>query len=268
MAWIRLDDDYIYHPKFTVLSAQAFRLWHEGMAYCRKMLTDGLIPRAAMKTFRYTGRSAVAELTTPIGDGIAPLWEPHDIGFKVHDYLVWNRSREQELKDREDAKDRAHVSRTNRARNGVRAPHGTGHVLNRKKEEGSVLKKEEEKNSVSASKRPIFTGQRFAVFEWQLEGLERLLGAYFEDFDLHAWFFDLDARVVKAGQLVPQRDNGAWLLAQTETEAKRRGLPMATTAPVRDHAAERQREGELAVQLIRESDARDAALGIKDGKYV
>lgn len=142
MSWIRLDDDYIYHPKFAVLSHAAFRLWHEGMAYCRKMLTDGLIPRAAMKTFRYAARPAVAELTTPIGDGLAPLWEPHDVGFKVHDYLVWNRSREQELKDREDAKGRAKKARDVHRTHGARVPLGARSVLNMDREEGSSSERE------------------------------------------------------------------------------------------------------------------------------
>ena len=84
--------------------------------------------------------------------------------------------------------------------------------------------------SSSGSKRPIFSGQRFTVFEWQLDGIQRLLGPHFEDFDVHAWFFALDERVVKAREIVPQRDGGAWLLAQTQAEAIRRGLAMATAA--------------------------------------
>ena len=85
-------------------------------------------------------------------------------------------------------------------------------------------------DSSSGSKRPIFSGQRFTVFEWQLDGIQRLLGPHFEDFDVHAWFFALDERVVQAREIVPQRDGGAWLLAQTQAEAIRRGLVMASAA--------------------------------------
>lgn len=106
MAWIRLSDDYIYHPKFTRLSHLAFRLWHEGMAYCRKLLTDGAIPRRALKDFKYATRAAVDELSTPASLGIAPLWLPTDDGFRVHDYLDWNPSREDDQRDREGAKKR------------------------------------------------------------------------------------------------------------------------------------------------------------------
>lgn len=79
------------------------------------------------------------------------------------------------------------------------------------------------------SKRPIFSGQRFTVFEWQLEGLSKLLGSYFESFDVHSWFFDLDAQARRVEMVIPQRDNGAWLLAQTQLEAGRRGLPIAVS---------------------------------------
>lgn len=106
MAWIRLSDDYVYHQKFTRLSHIAFRLWHEGMAYCRKLLTDGVIRRADLKTFRYATKAAVAELTTPASDGVEPLWETHGDDFLVHDYLDWNPSKEDDQRDREGAKKR------------------------------------------------------------------------------------------------------------------------------------------------------------------
>lgn len=77
------------------------------------------------------------------------------------------------------------------------------------------------------SKHPVFKGQRFVVFEWMLDDLRRLLGAAFETFDLHAWFYELDARVVAAAIVVPQRDGGKWLQDQTLAEAARRGLQVA-----------------------------------------
>ncbi len=82
------------------------------------------------------------------------------------------------------------------------------------------------------TKRPIFLGRRFVVHEWQLNDLERMLGAHFVDFDCHEWFFELDARTVQSGEVVPQRDGGAWLQARTLEEAHRRRLPMASAKPV------------------------------------
>jgi hypothetical protein len=68
------------------------------------------------------------------------------------------------------------------------------------------------------------------VFDWMLDDLRRLLGAAFEAFDLHAWFYELDTRAESAGIVVPQRDGGKWLQEQTLAEAERRGLAIATIA--------------------------------------
>jgi uncharacterized protein YdaU (DUF1376 family) len=79
------------------------------------------------------------------------------------------------------------------------------------------------------SKRPIFKGQRFVIFEWQLDDLRRLLGQAFESFDVHSWFFELDSRAAAADLAVPQRDGGKWLQEQTLDEAAKRGIAIATT---------------------------------------
>lgn len=111
MAWIRLDDDYFYHPKFATLSHMAFRLWHEGLVYCRKLMTDGLIKTSALKAFRYGSPRAIRELTTPIHDGVAPLWAVDTEGYRVHDYLDWNPSQDEEQRDRREAKRRMRAFR-------------------------------------------------------------------------------------------------------------------------------------------------------------
>lgn len=83
------------------------------------------------------------------------------------------------------------------------------------------------------SKRPIFTGQRLTVFEWQLDDCSRTLGEHADAFDLHEWFFALDALAVSSGLVIPKRDGGDWLQSQLVAEAQRRGLPlrMASAAP-------------------------------------
>jgi hypothetical protein len=109
MPFIRLSDNYIDHPKFIVLSDRAFRLWHEGMAYCRKHQTDGEIVSSALRGFRYAKPDAVRELSA----GTAPLWETVDVGFKVHDYLDWNPCREDEQRRQQESRERTKKWRTN-----------------------------------------------------------------------------------------------------------------------------------------------------------
>lgn len=77
------------------------------------------------------------------------------------------------------------------------------------------------------SKRPIFTGQRLTVFEWQLDNCTKTLGPFTNDFDLHAWFGRLDGEAMRTAMVIPQRDNGAWLNARLLEECQRRGLPVA-----------------------------------------
>jgi hypothetical protein len=114
MPFIRLSDNYIDHPKFLALSAQAFRLWHEGMAFCRKHQTDGLIPNSALQGFRYHKSAWALELATPYQPDASPLWEKVAIGFKVHDYLFWNLSKQEEQAEREAATARMRKLRKDR----------------------------------------------------------------------------------------------------------------------------------------------------------
>lgn len=107
MPFIRLCDSYIDHPKFLALSASSFRLWHEGMAFCRKHQTDGVIPFAALQGFRYFKPIRATELATPYVPGKQPLWETvSDVGYVVHDYLDWNLSREEEQRRQKEGRER------------------------------------------------------------------------------------------------------------------------------------------------------------------
>lgn len=83
------------------------------------------------------------------------------------------------------------------------------------------------------SKRPIFSGQRLTVFEWMFDDCTRTLGEYTDAFDLHEWFYTLDAQAVTDGLVLPKKDGGEWLQSQLVAEAQRRGLPlrMASSAP-------------------------------------
>ncbi len=211
MAWIKLDDRYMDHPKFLVLSANAFRLWHEGMAFCRRHLTDGLISREAIRGFRYARRDAVTELLTPVGVEWAPLWEPHDIGFKVHDYLAWNDCKEVENKKRADSKSRAknyrdnHTSRTpsrdssrviNDSRDDGRAQNVRLGSSSSSSSSGSELEGEPERKPKRSHHGHAFCPadgeDGFCVPEFLHRDLATMLGARGDGFDLLQWYVDTD----------------------------------------------------------------------------
>lgn len=97
-----------------------------------------------------------------------------------------------------------------------------------------------EKPSVAVdarSKRPIFSGQRLAVFEWQFDELSKMLGAHLDAFGLDEWFYTADGMAVDSGVVRQPRDWWPWLQQTTLAEAQRRGLPVALGMADADDAA-------------------------------
>jgi len=91
MAWIKIDDSFPDHPKVVGLSDTAFRVHISGLCYCGKYLTDGLIPMQIASRFANNDMSVIVELTN------AELWR-EDVssnGFRIHDYLAHQTSKDQ-----------------------------------------------------------------------------------------------------------------------------------------------------------------------------
>lgn len=107
------------------------------------------------------------------------------------------------------------------------------------------------------SKHPVYTSDRFAVFEWQFDELSKMLGAHFEGFALDEFFDRLTQESRASGLVIPKSEAWGWLQAQVLAEAQRRGLPMASTEPVRDKAAERRAQDERILAMIQQ-DGRHA----------
>lgn len=96
MAYAQIHVDAIDHFKVGGLSDAAFRLWVTALCYCQKHLTDGAIDRRAVKMLRAkTTPAVVQELVA------AELWHETEIGYQVHDFTVWNRTRSEVEAQRE-----------------------------------------------------------------------------------------------------------------------------------------------------------------------
>jgi len=106
MPWVRIDENAMDHPKFVAISANAWRLWCEGMTYCQKHLTDGFLPIQGVKGMRYYSLAALRMLLASLVPGKGPLWHDADGGYRVHDYHDWNESRDRVLGKRQEAKER------------------------------------------------------------------------------------------------------------------------------------------------------------------
>ena len=142
MPWVRIDENAMDHPKFVAISANAWRLWCEGMTYCQKHLTDGFIPTQGVKGMRYYSLAALRMLLAPLVPGKGPLWHDADGGYRVHDYHDWNESRDAVLTAREESKERrrkwrerhaspdaSQDSSVNASKEHIQTPHGVRGVV-------------------------------------------------------------------------------------------------------------------------------------------
>lgn len=99
--WVRIDENALEHPKIAALSHGAVVLWIQGLAYCQKFLTDGLICRLALRGLRAFNPKRHAELLA------AKLWDAAEDGaVRVHDFLDWNESRDRIVAAREQWRDK------------------------------------------------------------------------------------------------------------------------------------------------------------------
>jgi hypothetical protein len=92
VTWVKLDDGFADHPKIESLSGDAYRAFIGGLCYCARFLTDGHIPPPRIK--KLANRKVQGELER-VG-----LWEPNGNGVNVHDYLIYQESREAVLERR------------------------------------------------------------------------------------------------------------------------------------------------------------------------
>lgn len=96
MPYLNLDDNFADHPKVDALSDGAFRLHVAGLLYSARHRLDGKVPgdKVGRLVPRFR-RPCLNELL----DG--RLWLPHTEGYEIHDYLDWNKSREEIEEQRE-----------------------------------------------------------------------------------------------------------------------------------------------------------------------
>ena len=119
MAWVKIDDRFPQHPKVAAAGPLAMAMQVAGLCYCNRELTDGFIPRAIARTLldwevvRDDGTIYTIGVSSGMrGDDLdspwvidllvdAGLWEAVPGGYRIHDYLDYQPSREETLKDRD-----------------------------------------------------------------------------------------------------------------------------------------------------------------------
>ena len=106
MAYASIDDNMAENPKVARLSNAAFRVYVTSICYCNRNLTDGLVLRSEAGKVGATA-ALVKELVA------SSLWDDDPEGWRVHDFLDWNKSRAEVEKIRANHK-RAADARWNR----------------------------------------------------------------------------------------------------------------------------------------------------------
>jgi len=91
MAWVRLDDQFFYHPKVIAAGRDARDMYLASLSYSAGQLTDGHIQEGAIQLIAAMaqvpdGASCVKRLVD-VG-----LWDRISSGYEIHDYLDYNPS--------------------------------------------------------------------------------------------------------------------------------------------------------------------------------
>lgn len=111
MGWVKLDDHFDENPKLEGISLRAFRAYVFSLTYSARNLTDGYISgRVSIHLVGNYGDRAGVELEL-VDRG---LWDAIPGGFRVHDYLAYNPSKQDVLARREVERERKSRYRSRR----------------------------------------------------------------------------------------------------------------------------------------------------------
>lgn len=217
MPWGRLHDQANRNEKLLALSDPAWRLWGSGLIYCQDKLTDGFIPEAVVSTFGVKARPLkkfVVELCQSLVPGKESCWHQAEGGYRVHDYLDWNESREVILAKRARGKDRTGKWRGKWPRDASQAvSHGTSPTPSppmsvtpsvttdpRTTIQGVSLQKP--KRDTRGHRGLTFAGKRLEIPKWLDKEFANRLGGANEEFNLNEWYVKVDAELSRAPEIV------------------------------------------------------------------
>lgn len=139
MVWAKLDDAILDNPKIARAGVYGFALHVAAITWCCRNLTDGFIPYARTNALLDTSRVEFDQ-ANPLalpggprsmagGSGLDPhdvaahlvacgLWERVDGGYSIHDFLVYNPSREEVIREKEKGRVRSEKHRNRQRTSG------------------------------------------------------------------------------------------------------------------------------------------------------
>lgn len=102
MPWVRIDENFPEHPKVVAAGEDAAWLFVCALGYCNRHLTDGVVPAGALRLL--TGHKTPQRLAARLVD--VGLFEPHEEGYLVHDFLDYQPSKASIEEERSKARQR------------------------------------------------------------------------------------------------------------------------------------------------------------------
>jgi len=131
VAWVRLDDSFSEHPKLSRAGPLGMAMQIAALCYANRNLTDGFVPRAVAPLLlnfdglyiAFPDAASLQGLEEPlavswqaVAESLvrAGLWEEEKGGYRIHDYLKYQPSRESVMRAREGSARRAREFRQRR----------------------------------------------------------------------------------------------------------------------------------------------------------
>lgn len=111
MGIAKFDDSIPDAPKFIAAGAPACWLWFASICYCRRVLSDGFVPKGKIPSLVLGLKTPYVHASMLVQVG---LWEDAVGGYQVHDFLHWNPSKEQVENYRLGDKERKQEKRRNK----------------------------------------------------------------------------------------------------------------------------------------------------------
>lgn len=87
MAWAKLDDQFVEHPRIVALTDKAFRLHVAGLCHAARKLTDGHLSPTDTKVVLAQVSASKRQVNELLREGV---WEPNSTGYVIRDYLDYN----------------------------------------------------------------------------------------------------------------------------------------------------------------------------------
>lgn len=116
MPWFKVDDGFWRHPKVMDLPDAAVALWTKAGSWSADQLTDGEVPKAALRLVN--GKPKAADALCDVG-----LWTPSVKGWEFHDWTEYQPTREQVEAKREQTAERVRRWRSRRRGDDEDGPH-------------------------------------------------------------------------------------------------------------------------------------------------